>query len=79
MLTAKIKLKTIEDVKDFVNLMSKLDYDVDLYSERYIINAKSIMGVFSLDLSKELNLKAHTTSVDEMHNISEILEPYKVK
>lgn len=60
----KIMLGTINDVKEFVNAVSKYDFDVDLVSGRYAIDAKSIMGIFSLDLSKEIELQAHTENCD---------------
>ena len=49
-----IKLDTINDVKNFVNTVSKYDFDVDLVSGRYAVDAKSIMGMFSLDLAKPI-------------------------
>ena len=55
-----IMLSTINDVKIFVNTVSKYDFDVDLISGRYAVDAKSIMGIFSLDLSKPITLEAHT-------------------
>ena len=60
MTTAKININTINDVKEFVSLLSKCNYDVDIVSGRYAIDAKSIMGIFSLDLSKELTLNIHS-------------------
>lgn len=60
MTTAKININTINDVKEFVSLVSKCNYDVDIVSGRYAIDAKSIMGIFSLDLSKELTLNIHS-------------------
>lgn len=59
-----IKLATINDVKTFVNTVSKYDFDVDLISGRYAIDAKSIMGIFSLDISKPIKLGAHTEDSD---------------
>lgn len=59
-----IKLATINDVKTFVNTVSKYDFDVDLISGRYAIDAKSIMGIFSLDISKPIKLEAHTDDTD---------------
>ena len=50
-----IKLDTVELVKDFVTLTSRIDGDVVIKSDRWIINGKSIMGIFSLDLSKDLD------------------------
>lgn len=56
----KIMLKTISDVKVFVNSVAKYDFDVDLLSGRYAVDAKSIMGIFSLDLSKEITMEVHS-------------------
>mgnify|MGYP004633762053 CR=1 FL=1 len=60
MTIVKIRINTINDVKEFVSLVSRCDYDVDIVSGRYAIDAKSIMGIFSLDLSKELELHVHS-------------------
>lgn len=62
---ATIMLATINDVKNFVSEVSMCDYDVDLLSGRYAIDAKSIMGIFSLDLSKKISLEAHTDDASE--------------
>ena len=62
---ATIRLSTINDVKNFVSKVSLCDYDVDLISGRYAIDAKSIMGIFSLDLEKPIALEAHTDNADE--------------
>ena len=59
-----IILGTINDVKIFVNIVAKYDFDVDLVSGRYAIDAKSIMGIFSLDLSKKIELQAHSDNCD---------------
>ena len=59
MTSVNICLNSIEKVKQFVNLISKYDGDFDLTSGRYVIDAKSIMGIFSLDLSKPLKLDIH--------------------
>lgn len=64
MKTVKVLLNTINDVKYFVNTVTKYDFDVDLISGRYAIDAKSIMGIFSLDLSKAITLEAHTDNGD---------------
>ena len=53
MKTVKISLNSIDKVKSFVNEITKYDYDFDLVSGRYVIDAKSIMGIFSLDLIQE--------------------------
>ena len=59
MKTLKISLNSIDKVKAFVNEISKFDCDFDLVSGRYVIDAKSIMGIFSLDLSKNIDLNIH--------------------
>lgn len=64
MKTCNIMLNTINDVKKFVNIVSKYDFDVDLISGRYAIDAKSIMGIFSLDLSKPIKLDVHSDNCD---------------
>lgn len=56
-------LSSINDVKDFVNIVSKYDFDVDLTSGRYTVDAKSIMGIFSLDLSKPILVEVHAEGV----------------
>ena len=62
---ATIMLSTINDVKEFVSQVTLCDYDVDLISGRYAIDAKSIMGIFSLDLSKPIQLEAQTEDASE--------------
>ena len=56
--TVKIRLSTIADVRDFVNTVSKSDVDIDLKSGRYVVDGKSIMGIFSLDLLSPIKLTA---------------------
>lgn len=65
MTTAKIRINAINDVKDFVSIVSDCEYDVDIISGRYAIDAKSIMGIFSLDLSNDLELKIHSDDCGE--------------
>jgi phosphotransferase system HPr-like phosphotransfer protein len=70
MKTFNIVLKSINDVKEFVNTVNKYDFDVDLTSGRYVVDAKSIMGIFSLDLSKPIKVEVHddncATFLDEI-------------
>ena len=77
MKTVKISLNSIDKVKSFVNDVTKFDTDFDLVSGRYVIDAKSIMGIFSLDLSKPIDLSIHCE--DKVDEILEILTPYIVK
>lgn len=66
MTTVNIKLSTIEEVRKFVNTVSLFDYDVDLKSGRYIVDAKSIMGIFSLDLLHPIEMTVHADSCDDL-------------
>lgn len=69
-----ISLNSIDKVKSFVNTISQYDFDFDLISGRYVIDAKSIMGIFSLDISKPIDLIVHTDADDE--DILAALKPY---
>ncbi len=55
----KIRLLSIADAKAFVMAAMKCDFDIDVYYNRIVIDAKSILGVLSLDLTKELNVRMH--------------------
>lgn len=77
MKTVKISLNSIDKVKAFVNEITRFDSDFDLVSGRYVIDAKSIMGIFSLDLSKDINLNIHNE--DECETILAALKPYIVE
>ena len=66
MTTTKIKLSTIADVQFFVNTIMRFPFDIDLVSGRYIVDAKSIMGIYSLDLNSEIELRAHTEDAEEL-------------
>ncbi|MDD6667286.1 MAG: HPr family phosphocarrier protein [Lachnospiraceae bacterium] len=72
MTKVKISLNSIDRVKSFVNIISKFDNDFDLVSGRYVIDAKSIMGIFSLDLSQNLELV-----IQKDTQVSEILNALK--
>ena len=76
MKTVKISLNSIDKVKAFVNDVTKFNTDFDLVSGRYVIDAKSIMGIFSLDLSKAIDLNIHDDDTDE---ILKVLAPYIVE
>ena len=74
MKTVQISLNSIDKVKSFVNDITKFNNDFDLVSGRYVIDAKSIMGIFSLDLSNPINLNIHAEeNIDE---IMTVLAPY---
>ena len=62
----KIILQSVNDVKDFVNTVSKFNYDIDLVSGRYVVDAKSIMGIFSLDLTKPIEVRVFADKFDNL-------------
>ena len=64
--SVKIRLSTIADVRDFVNIVAKSDIDVDLQSGRYIVDGKSIMGIFSLDLLSPITLTAQSDDTADL-------------
>ncbi|MBR5798776.1 MAG: HPr family phosphocarrier protein [Lachnospiraceae bacterium] len=69
MQSVQVSINTVERVKAFVNDITKFEYDFDLVSGRYVVNAKSIMGIFSLDIGKPIELNIHTED-----NTDEVLE-----
>ena len=74
MKTVQISLNSIDKVKSFVNAITQFDFDFDLISGRYVIDAKSIMGIFSLDLSKPIGLAIHTE--ENLDDVMEVIKPY---
>ena len=76
MKTVQISLNSIDKVKSYVNDITKFDYDVDLVSGRYVIDAKSIMGIFSLDISKQIDLNIHAE--DNIDAVLDVLKPYMI-
>ena len=77
MKTVNVSLNSIDKVKDFVNEVAKYNAEFDLVSGRYVIDAKSIMGIFSLDLSKPIELNIHSEE-DNLDQIVESLSPFIV-
>ena len=71
----KIVLSSIQDIRDFVNQVILVDYEVDLIQGRYVVDAKSIMGIFSLDLLNPIKLSAH----GEDPTLFEKLKPFIVE
>lgn len=66
MKTANIKLTLAENVKTFVNIVSKYPYEIDLRSGRHVIDAKSILGIFSLDLGKPVIVEIYSDDCDDL-------------
>ena len=63
-----ITLRSISDIRNFVNAVTLLDYEVDLRQGRYLVDAKSIMGIFALDTLSPITVIAHSDDADELFN-----------
>ncbi len=66
MKSVKISLCMAEHVKKFVNVTNKYPYDIDLRSGRFVIDAKSLLGIFSLDLSSPIVMEVHSDECDDL-------------
>ncbi|GHU45054.1 hypothetical protein FACS1894111_13160 [Clostridia bacterium] len=77
MKTVQISLNSIDKVKSFVNTVTQFEHDFDLISGRYVIDAKSIMGIFSLDLSKPIDLAIHEEDAAN-EDVMNSLKPYLI-
>ena len=75
MKSLNIKLSLAENVKNFVNVVNRFDYEVDLRSGRHVVDAKSILGIFSLDLSKPLVLDIYS---DECEDLLAQVKPFVI-
>lgn len=63
-----IQLSSIQDVREFVDVVTRYDMEIDLTSGRYIVDAKSIMGIFSLDLMKPIGMTVHSDDCADLLN-----------
>jgi phosphotransferase system HPr-like phosphotransfer protein len=79
MTQVRVNLNSIEKVKAFVNTIGQFDSEFDLVSGRYVIDAKSIMGIFSLDITKPIDLNIHSETEDELNSILEAIDMYLAK
>lgn len=75
MKSIQISLQMASSVKEFVNIVQKYAFEIDLRSDRYVVDAKSILGIFSLDLSKPINVEIHS---DNCQALIEELKPFQV-
>lgn len=73
MITGKLLLNNIDGVNRFVNKMTEKDFDVDLVSGKYLVNAKSMMGVLSLDLTQPVTVNAYTNDDAFLEEIKEYI------
>ena len=77
MKTVNIRLTMMTDnVKNFVSLINRYPYEMDLRSGRYVVDAKSILGIFSIDLSRPIRMDIYS---DDCDDLLEALEDYLVK
>ncbi len=79
MTQVRVNLNSIEKVKAFVNTIGQFDAEFDLVSGRYVIDAKSIMGIFSLDITKPIDLNIHSETEAELNSILEAIDMYLAK
>lgn len=79
MTTKNIRLFSINDVKEFVNAACNADFDIDLISGRYTVDAKSIMGIFSLDLSKPITVAANTDDAAKAETFFGVIKKFIVE
>ncbi|MDR1263218.1 MAG: HPr family phosphocarrier protein [Oscillospiraceae bacterium] len=73
MKSVNIKLSLAENVKNFVNIVSRYGYDMDLRAGRHVVDAKSILGIFSLDLSHPITLEIYS---DDCEDLLEQIKPF---
>lgn len=66
MKSVNIRLSLAENVKAFVNVVNRYPYDMDLRAGRHVVDAKSILGIFSLDLSKPIALEVYADDCDDL-------------
>ena len=75
MKNATLRLSLVENVNTFVNIVSRYPYDMDLRAGRHVVDAKSILGIFSLDLSKPITLEIYS---DDCEALMEEIKPFMV-
>ncbi len=66
MKSIQISLQMASQVKTFVSIVQKYSYEIDLRSDRYVVDAKSILGIFSLDLSQPITVEIHSSECDDL-------------
>ncbi len=76
MKSVMIRLSLVENVNNFVNIVTRYPYEMDLRAGRHVVDAKSILGIFSLDLSKPITLEIYS---DDCGDLLEEVGPFLVK
>ena len=77
MFKTQIFINAVDKIKEFENKISRIDCDCDLVSGRYVIDAKSIMGIFSLNLSKPIDFVAHSDDPKILEAVKEAVKPFE--
>ena len=76
MKSAMIKLSLVENVNKFVNIVARYPFEMDLRAGRHVVDAKSILGIFSLDLSKPIELEIYS---DDCGDLMKEIAPFLAK
>ena len=77
---AEIRLSLAENVKTFVNIVNKYEFDIDLRAGRHVVDAKSILGIFSLDLSRPITMEIEEQGVDadRLEELMKEIQPFLI-
>lgn len=73
----KINLKEFSKVKDFINVVRNFESDIDLMANRAIVDAKSVLGIYALDLSEDTYVRIITDNFEEEKNFETAMEAFK--
>lgn len=77
--TFNISINTIDKVKRFVNLTNRCEADVDIISGRLLVDAKSIMGIFSMDLTRPMTLCVHESNIEKLEEYKKLFEEFIIE
>lgn len=77
--TFNISINTIDKVKRFVNLTNRCEADVDIISGRLLVDAKSIMGIFSMDLTRPMTLLVHESNIEKLEEYKKLFEEFIIE
>ena len=77
--TFNISINTIDKVKRFVNLTNRCEADVDIISGRLLVDAKSIMGIFSMDLTRPMTLRVHESNIKKLEEYKKLFEEFIIE
>ena len=77
--TFNISINTIDKVKRFVNLTNQCEADVDIISGRLLVDAKSIMGIFSMDLTRPMTLRVHESNIEKLEEYKKMFEEFIIE